>query len=128
MVGPKQHIDIAVATSEGTLPTSHAVSIGLIVTELIINAIKYAFPKRRSSARIRVTFEVAKSDWKLTVADNGVGRTVKQEPNTSTGLGTALISALAKQLNAQINEIWSTEGLTVAVTRSTFESQLPVAA
>jgi len=128
MVGPKQHIDIAVATSEGTLPTSHAVSIGLIVTELIINAIKYAFPKRRSSARIRVTFEVAKSDWKLTVADNGVGRTVMQEPNTSTGLGTALISALAKQLNAQINEIWSTEGLTVAVTRSTFESQLPVAA
>ncbi len=33
MVGPKQHIDIVVATSEGTLPTSHAVSIGLIVTD-----------------------------------------------------------------------------------------------
>src|SRR5690348_14360589 len=100
MVGPKQHIDIAVVASEGTLPTSHAVSIGLIVTELIINAIKYAFPKRRSSARIRVTFEVAKSDWKLTVADNGVGRKGQEEPNSSTGLGTVLIGALAKQLNA----------------------------
>src|SRR6476660_1888888 len=120
MVGPKQHIDIAVATSEGTLPTSHAVSIGLIVTELSINAIKYAFPKRRSSARIRVTFEVAKSDWKLTVADNGVGRTAKEEPITSTGLGTALIAALAKQLNAQITETSSAKGLTVEVTRSTF--------
>ena len=128
MIGPKQHIDIAVATSEGTLPTSHAVSIGLIVTELIINAIKYAFPGPQVSARIRVTFEMAKSDWKLTVADNGVGRNGKEEPNAPTGLGTALIGALAKQLQAQISEASSTDGLSVAVTHSTFESRLPVAA
>src|SRR4029077_1150218 len=114
--------------SEGTLPTSHAVSIGLIVTELIINAIKYAFPKLHASARIRVTFEMAKSDWKLTVADNGVGRLHNEGVETSTGLGTALIGALAKQLLAQITETSSSNGLTVAVTRSTFESRLPVAA
>lgn len=128
MVGPKQHINIAVAASEGTLPTSYAVSIGLIVTELIINAIKYAFPEPRASARIRVTFEMAKSDWKLTVADNGGGRSDKDEGSASTGLGTALIGALAKQLKAQITENSSSDGLTVAVTRSTFESFLPVAA
>jgi chemotaxis protein methyltransferase CheR len=128
MVGPKQHIDIAVAASEGALPTSHAVSIGLIVTELIINAIKYAFPEPRSSARIRVTFETAKSDWKLTVADNGVGRSSQEEGQTSAGLGTALVGALAKQLRAQITETSSSEGLNVAVTRSTFDAHLPVAA
>jgi chemotaxis protein methyltransferase CheR len=128
MVGPKQHIDIAVAASEGALPTSHAVSIGLIVTELIINAIKYAFPDHHASARIRVTFEMAKSDWKLTVADNGMGRAADEGSNTSTGLGTALVGALAKQLKAQITESSSPDGLTVAVTRSTFESFLPVAA
>jgi chemotaxis protein methyltransferase CheR len=128
MVGPKQHIDIAVAASEGALPTSHAVSVGLIVTELIINAIKYAFPKPRSSARIRVTFEMAKSDWKLTLADNGMGRPADEGSNISTGLGTALVGALAKQLKAQITESSSPDGLTVAVTRSTFESFLPVAA
>ena len=44
MVGPKQDIEITVIADSGTLPTSHAVSIGLIVTELIINAVKYAFP------------------------------------------------------------------------------------
>jgi len=128
MVGPKQRIDIAVAATEGTLPSSHAVSIGLIVTELIMNAIKYAFPKRRESARIRVTFEKAKSDWKLTVSDNGVGRLHSEESAISSGLGTALIGALAKQLQAQITETSSPGGLTVAVTRSTFESNLPVAA
>jgi chemotaxis protein methyltransferase CheR len=128
MVGPKQQINIAVAVSEGALPTSYAVSIGLIVTELIMNAIKYAFPKRRSSARIRVTFEMAKTDWKLTVADNGIGRNGIEEPTGSTGLGTALIGALAKQLNAQVSQTSSDKGLTVSVTRSTFESFLPVAA
>jgi len=93
-----------------------------------MNAIKYAFPKPRASARIRVTFEKAKSDWKLTVADNGIGRLRKEDSAVSTGLGTALIGALAKQLGAQISETSSSRGLTVDVTRSTFESRLPVAA
>jgi chemotaxis protein methyltransferase CheR len=128
MVGPKQNIDIVVAASEGALPSSHAVSVGLIVTELIMNAIKYAFPRPRASARIRVTFEKARSDWKLTVSDNGVGRSPREESKASTGLGTALIGALAKQLNAQITEASTAKGLSVAVTRSTFESHLPVAA
>jgi chemotaxis protein methyltransferase CheR len=128
MVGPKQNIDILAVASEGTLPTSHAVSVGLIVTELIMNAIKYAFPKTRQSARIRVTFEKAKADWKLTVADNGVGRAPGSPTRTSTGLGTALVAALAKQLNAQVSEPLTPNGLTVQVTRSTFESLLPVAA
>ena len=128
MVGPKQAIDIAVATSEGSLPTSHAVSIGLIVTELVINAIKYAFPRPRKSARIRVTFETAQSDWKLTVSDNGAGRLPGTDAEASTGLGAALVAALAKQLKAQVSEHSSAKGLTVEVTRSTFQSYLPVAA
>ena len=128
MVGPKQAIDITVAASEGSLPTSHAVSIGLIVTELVINAIKYAFPRPRKSARIRVTFETAQSDWKLTVSDNGVGRLPLKDAEPSTGLGAALVAALAKQLKAQVSEDPSSKGLTVEVTRSTFQSHLPVAA
>jgi len=128
MVGPKQNIDIVVAAGQGALPSSHAVSIGLIVTELIMNAIKYAFPKPRASARIRVTFEKARADWKLTVSDNGVGRLHSESPESSTGLGTALIGALAKQLNAQIAEPSAAKGMTVEVTRSTFESSLPAAA
>ena len=128
MVGPKHNIDIVVVASDGTLPSSHAVSVGLIVTELIMNAIKYAFPKPSASARIRVTFEKAQADWKLTVSDNGVGRVPSTAPRSSTGLGAALIGALAKQLNAQITEPLAAKGLTVEVTRSTFESLLPVAA
>jgi chemotaxis protein methyltransferase CheR len=128
MVGPKQNIDIKVVTDSGTLPTSHAVSIGLIVTELIMNAVKYAFPKRRASARIRVTFEKAGTDWKLSVSDNGIGRRLSEDPSTSTGLGTALIAALAKQLDALVSETSTKKGLTVEVTRASFVSRLPRAA
>lgn len=128
MVGPKQIIDIKVVSDSGTLPTSHAVSIGLIVTELIMNAVKYAFPKPRASARIRVTFEKAEADWKLTVSDNGTGRRLSQETPTSTGLGTALVAALAKQLDASVSETSTKNGLAVEVTRATFVSRLPRAA
>lgn len=127
MVGPKQKIDIKVVSDAGTLPSSHAVSIGLIVTELIMNAVKYAFPRPHGSARIRVTFEKADSDWKLTVSDNGAGRSLSEEPS-STGLGTALIAALAKQLGASVSEKSSKRGMTVDITRATFTSRLPRAA
>ena len=52
----------------------------------------------------------------------------KENSKTSTGLGTALVGALAKQLKAQITEASSNTGLTVDITRSTFKSHLPVAA
>jgi chemotaxis protein methyltransferase CheR len=128
MVGPKQNIDIKVLSDKGTLPTSHAVSIGLIVTELIMNAVKYAFPNPRASARIRVTFETAGGDWKLTVSDNGVGRRPALEEPPSTGLGTTLIAALAKQLGAVVSEVSTKKGLTVHITRATFASRLSHAA
>jgi chemotaxis protein methyltransferase CheR len=128
MISPKQDIKITVTADDGTLSTSDAVSLGLIVTELVINAVKYAFPETRSSGRIRVTFEKAQSDWKLTVADNGCGRTKVVRDKARIGLGTVLVTALAKQLEAQISEVSSANGLTVEVTRASFVSRLHQAA
>jgi chemotaxis protein methyltransferase CheR len=128
MIGPGQNIRVAVAADEGTLPSSDAVSIGLIATELVINAVKYAFPDGRASGRVRVTFEKKLADWKLTVSDNGVGRRPAAAGKARKGLGTALITALARQLEAQISEVSTDKGLTIEVTRATFVSQLPQAA
>ena len=126
MIGPHHGIEIEVIADEGTLPSSHAVSLGLIVTELIINAIKYAFPTARAGARILITFEVEEPDWKLSISDNGCGRTVA--PASSGGLGTAIVAALAKQLHAGIEEVSGPAGLCIEVTRATFPARLPVAA
>jgi two-component sensor histidine kinase len=124
MVDRPQDVAMTVTAGAGALPSSDAVSIGLIVTELIINAIKYAFPEPRSSALIEVTFEMARADWKLTVSDNGIGRRDGEDESESTGLGTILVAALAKQLKAQIVEKSSTEGLEIAVARATFQPNL----
>ncbi|HEX2802493.1 MAG TPA: histidine kinase dimerization/phosphoacceptor domain -containing protein [Sphingomicrobium sp.] len=121
MIDPRQDVEISVEAGAGALPSSDAVSLGLIVTELIINAIKYAFPQSRSSAHVRVRFEMARSDWKLTVSDNGTGRLEKVEESESSGLGTVLVAALAKQLKAQIVEKSSAKGLEIAVTKATFQ-------
>lgn len=128
MISPKQTIKMTVVADKGTLPSSHAVSLGLIVTELVINAIKHAFPKERKSARIRVTFEKDQSDWKLTVSDNGSGRRREPAASATSGLGTVLITALAKQLDARIAEDSSGKGVTIEVTRASFVSKLARAA
>jgi chemotaxis protein methyltransferase CheR len=127
VIGPHQGIEIDVSADEGALQSSHAVSLGLIVTELIINAIKYAFPTARAGAQILVTFEFDGSDWRLTVADNGTGRNAAAG-TSSSGLGTAIVAALAKQLQAQIHEVSNASGLRVEVTHATFASRLPIAA
>ncbi len=128
MIGPKDNISVAVVADEGTLPTSHAVSLGLIVTELVINAIKYAFPPPTDAGTILVSFENAAPDWKLAVSDNGNGKAQVAAVNPSGGLGTALISALAKQLEAQISEVSTGSGLTVEITRATVAPQISRAA
>jgi chemotaxis protein methyltransferase CheR len=127
MIGPHHTIAIEVIADEGTLPTGQVVSMGLIVTELVINALKYAFPSHRNGARILVAFEFDNSDWKLTVSDNGAGRGTAVS-SASGGLGTAIVAALAKQLKAQLQEVSSASGLRVEVTHATFASHLPIAA
>ena len=58
----------------GTIVSHQAVSIGLIVIELVMNALKHALPKEKKDAAIVVSYKVAGADWKLTVSDNGVGK------------------------------------------------------
>jgi chemotaxis protein methyltransferase CheR len=55
LVGDSRPIAIRVITDAGEIASSEAVSIGLIVTELLINAIKYAFPTDKAGAQVVVT-------------------------------------------------------------------------
>jgi two-component sensor histidine kinase len=81
--------------------TSHeAVSLGLIVTELVINALKHAFPDNRSG-RVVVTYTAGSPGWSLSVTDDGVGRP-KSAAKPKGGLGTIIVESLAKQLGAQV--------------------------
>jgi chemotaxis protein methyltransferase CheR len=127
MVSEGQPIDIAVTADAGAIPSKDAISIGLIVTELMINAIKYAFPMLRADAKVGVSYEVQGQDWKLVVSDNGIGKQDNAAGATIAGLGTAIVQALVRQLEAKVDIISSPNGMSVSITHATFTSRLPLA-
>lgn len=118
--------EITVHAPEGIVPPNAAVSIGLIVTELVLNALKHAFPDNRADCAIVVSYEVNGSDWRLTVSDNGIGKSDITWPPIKSGLGTGIVQALANQLDARVNISSGSTGTSVVVTHSTFQPRLPV--
>lgn len=96
----------------GSCSSTEAVSVGLIVTELAINARKHAFVDGRSGGMIAGGYEAAPSGWRLEVSDDGVGLPDKVSP----GLGTSIVEALARQLDAVVTVSGTTQGTTVSIT------------
>jgi chemotaxis protein methyltransferase CheR len=128
MIGEDQPIALKVIADEGRIGSDKAVSIGLLVTELVINAIKYAFPTNKAGGSVRVTYESQGADWKLIVSDNGVGKRADEVAETPGGLGTIIVKALVQQLGARMDVVSSDGGVSVSITRATFASRLPQAA
>ena len=123
MIGDSRPISLKVDADGGTAISRDAVSIGLIVTELVMNALKHAFPSERSDAAIVVSYRVAGTDWKLTVSDNGVGKPDMRAGDTKPGLGTSLVKALTRQLEAVVETARDSRGTAVSVTHATFKSK-----
>jgi two-component sensor histidine kinase len=76
-----------------------AVAIGIIVNELVMNAVKYAYPD--GAGPIHVNLEADRDDLLLSIADDGVGLNVKADPR-STGMGQRIVSAMATKLDANV--------------------------
>jgi two-component sensor histidine kinase len=74
------------------------ITLGLIVNELVVNSLKYAFLER-DSGEIRISLEKKEECFIMIYRDNGIG----VEPNSShtKGTGMAIISSLAKQLKGE---------------------------
>jgi two-component sensor histidine kinase len=78
-----------------------AVAIGIIVNELVMNAVKYAYPD--GAGPIHVELKADGAELSLAIADNGVGVdvTAKADPR-STGMGQRIVSAMAQKLDASV--------------------------
>ena len=74
-----------------------AVAIGIIVNELVMNAVKYAYPD--GAGPIDVNLHAQGDDLVLSIADNGVGLDGKTDPR-STGMGQRIVTAMASKLEA----------------------------
>ena len=93
-----------------SLDTERAVHLGLVLNELVTNALKYAFPDN-AAGTVRVAFHRDGRSFLLSVADNGVGLPAEDPPAGAaagtrplgTGLGTRLLQGLAAQLRGTLS-------------------------
>ena len=99
----EDRVKIECAMDNLELDVDTAVPIGLIVNELLTNALKYAFPQdQRGVINIRLE-KNREHHLKLEVRDNGIGKTAGVAP-TGTGFGSQLIELLTLQLNGKMRE------------------------
>ncbi len=94
--GPERAIKLDVEPVR--MATDRAVSLGVIVTELVTNACKYAYPDN-AAGEIRVALRRDNSTLSLTVEDDGIGVSA-DTGSKGTGLGTRIIRAMAASLQA----------------------------
>lgn len=113
MIRDHNLLSLEVSADESTSSADVSVSLGLIVTELVINALKHAFPGHRSG-KIVVGYRSQGPDWTLSVSDNGVGMPM-DSASAKRGLGTSIVDALANQLQARVQRSSVKPGYSVSI-------------
>ena len=100
----------------------------MIVTELVMNALKHAFPDDKAEGQITVAYDMIGTNWKLSISDNGIGKPDGGFAQGKSGLGTGIVKALAHQLDAQVEILADLDGTTVSITHATFPTKVVQAA
>jgi two-component sensor histidine kinase len=113
MIRDHNQLTLEVTTDDSVTSADVSVSLGLIVTELVINALKHAFPGRRHG-KIVVDYRSKGPEWWLSVRDNGVGIPA-DAASAKSGLGTSIVEALAKQLQAKVTVASTEPGTAVSI-------------
>lgn len=109
-------ITLDCSCDHAAIPRDRAVSIGLIVNELVTNAAKHAFAGRETG-RIEVRFEAVAPGWRLVVRDDGVGLPEKPKARSKEGgLGQRLIEGFVRQARGKASTETGAEGTKVTVT------------
>ncbi|MBN1500954.1 MAG: PAS domain S-box protein [Spirochaetes bacterium] len=84
--------------SDFNISSKHAITIGIILNELLTNAFKYAF-KDRDNGTIFISIKNIDKNIIMTVKDNGIGFNEKFIDDNSHGFGLAIVKMLVEQLN-----------------------------
>ncbi|TXK50802.1 hypothetical protein FVR03_03880 [Pontibacter qinzhouensis] len=97
-----EHVALELEIPHLKVDIDSAITLGLIVNELVSNTLKYAFPNERKGwLKIRLTQHTS-STHKLVIADNGVGLPADFDPKSATSFGLRLVNSLIKKLNGRL--------------------------
>jgi two-component sensor histidine kinase len=128
MIGDTRPISLKVDAEGGTASTGDAISIGLVVTELVINALKHAFRHDQPDAQIVVAYKIVEAGWRLAVSDNGDGQAPGTANQSRRGLGTSIVEALGRQLGGRVEFSSGPQGTRVSIVQSAIVARLTNAA
>ena len=117
MIGDPGRLVLTTEVDDSIVDSDTSVSLGLVVTELVINALKHAFPGRAQHGTIKVGFKSEGTAWTLVVADDGIGMPTN-ENDRKPGLGTGIVEALANQMGATVMISDQAPGTKVSVVRT----------
>lgn len=115
MIANPAMLTLTVEADDSVTTADKSVSMGLIVTELVINSLKHAYTDVDAKGTIRIGFHSVDDGWKLTVADDGVG-IQGDHASGKPGLGTGIVNALAAQLSATVEVTDANPGCLVSIT------------
>lgn len=114
LVDPKR-IVLDIKAEKVQLGIDKAIPLGLIMNELLTNAIKYAFPKRlRRKGKIVISLAQKDDIIELIFSDNGVGMPEGFDIHKTGTLGMKLISLLTNQLDGEV-QVYRGEGTKITV-------------
>lgn len=116
MIHDHSLLSLDVSGNKSTTSADASVSLGLIVTELVINSLKHAFPGDRKGS-IKVDYQSHGPNWVLSVIDDGVGMPI-DAASAKPGLGTSIIQALTRQLQAVVRIADANPGTAVYIAHS----------
>jgi PAS domain S-box-containing protein len=94
-------IKLDLAIEEVAVPVDKAIPCGLLLNELITNALKHAF-KDRTDGELRVELARTDGNIRLVVEDNGVGLPADLDVRGASSLGLRLVNTLVRQLQATL--------------------------
>jgi two-component sensor histidine kinase len=83
------------------LTVDHAIPCGLIINELVTNALKHAFPDGRTGT-IRIAMAIANGVATMVIADDGIGLPPEIDPLASHTFGLDIVATFAEQLGAEV--------------------------
>ncbi|HEY9218706.1 MAG TPA: histidine kinase dimerization/phosphoacceptor domain -containing protein [Phenylobacterium sp.] len=122
MIADPEALAITVTAPEVSIDPDVSISLGLIVTELVINALKHGFPDGAGGS-IAVSYAREGQNWTLSVSDTGVG--MPKRTKAMAGLGTSIVQALARQLRARVEVSAMRPGTRVSIVHSAAEQVAP---
>ncbi len=85
-----------------TVDSDRAVALGMIMSELLTNAVKHAFEENRADGSVAITAGLDGEDMVLRVADNGRGGCDLSGVSDGTGLGSRIVTLYVSQLGGTL--------------------------